>query len=151
MIQSADILEWAKANWANVVLILTDPNNCPTPGGIHLGRVPETENGDPYVSMKVTEGKPEWNASANYTQLFTLELRLWSSKQAAPVGEYQRWVDANFDVRIRQSIALSNGQFLNILSSLRQPGELSQDDSRKEAKDVLIGSCRYELYLQGVR
>lgn len=150
MITSSDVFEVAKHLWGTVRGLLVTRNVVGnTPGDVHLGRATETENARLYASAKVTEGSPLWTATASYLQPFTLEMRLWSDTAAESTGEIGRLMDSVFNVRTRTTYSLNNSQQLAVLHSLRQPGSLEQDESRKEAKDVLVLAQRYEMLIQG--
>lgn len=151
MIQSSDIQEAVLQLWN-----ASGPLTAAVPGGLHFGRVPENApDGNltacPYASLEVEEGPPQWTAKSDYLQPFFPRVRVYSDRQAVPTGDITRLADNVLNFRTGATLTLPGGRTLEVLHAQRQPGKLEQDQSRRQAEDVLVGSCRYEWLCQGTQ
>src|SRR3990167_4241619 len=145
MIRPSDVLAAVKRFWdADAALIAL------VPGGLHFGRVSDTHDASPikapYAVAKITEGEAQWNSSLAYVQPWTIELRVWSEAGPEDAGKIHRALDVVFDRDRYDEMFLDSGRVLDLRAL---PGELSEDDARKDAKDQMILARHWEVLVQG--
>jgi hypothetical protein len=136
-----DVQEWVKLQWTgNAVLAAL-----PLVGGL----APESVDVPQYGEFTVTGGQVQHNAGADYLQEFDVEIKTWNETGAANLGPFQLAIESVFQVRSRQATGLPNGRTLNLLCSLKDPGDMTEDPDTQRGAAVMVSRDKYKLLCQG--
>jgi hypothetical protein len=143
MLQQADILASVKARWDRDGTL-----TAAVPGGLHHAE--NTGTAEPWARMWLEEGEVEWNSGKVYTQEWTLNLGIFSTKGPVDAGQIGRAADALFN-RDRPQDFLLPGPNARVLATWPEPGTLELDEDSREARAVLVQGRRYRLLVQAER
>ena len=139
----ADVLAGIKRFWD------ADPDlRRLVPGGLWFER-PTESAATPYAVGKVVEADPARNSSSNYVQAFNFDLRVWSEAGPTDSGTIQRLVDLVFHQDRFDQLRIDRA--IKVLDLRLLPGALEADTARKESRDVMLLSRRWEILIQGSR
>ncbi|MCC6419278.1 MAG: hypothetical protein IT429_13670 [Gemmataceae bacterium] len=136
MIQADDVYRAVKALWGGPLAVAV-------PGGVWQGR-PNQAAGTPYAVAKVEEQPHEFNTGAGVIQRFGLTITVWSTAGAVDAGTIRR----QLDTVIRAGLALQHGTLLHCLPA---PGALDTDPAPKDARDVLVTACAFDILAQSTK
>lgn len=117
------------------------------PGGLWSGPVPQAEAGDPYAQISVSTQPPNWTSGSAFWQTFTIEVQVWSKAGATNAGTIRSAIAAVFTNSNKSNLAITG--VTKIISLLPDTGDRQTEPRRKQAKDVLVTSLRWQLTLQG--
>lgn len=125
------------------------------PGGVHHDRVTQTLDGEPvpqpYATVEITEGPPEFNSSSTYVQPFTLQLMVWSERGNVDAANILRAIDLTFVRADAPTDFLVPGADRTIDLRPVAPGDFKVDEATHEALDQVIGRRAWELVVQVTR
>lgn len=140
-VTTEDVQEWVKLAWGQ--------SSSLSPLPLVNGFAPESTTAALYTEFKVQDGNPSFNAGAAYVQEFTLELRTWDQSGAADLGGIKQAIEAAFQQQVHQNIALPSGRTLQLLHSLKLPGNIDEDPAAQRGQAVMVSLDRYGVLCQG--
>ncbi len=140
-VTTEDIQEWVKLQWGN--------NPTLTQLTLVAGLTPESQTTPQYGEFTVTSGPVQHTAGADYLQEFDVELKTWDETGAANLGPVQVAIEGAFTVRSRQVVGLPSGRGLNLLCSLKDPGDMTEDPNTQRGAAVMVSRDKYKLLCQG--
>jgi hypothetical protein len=120
-----------------------------------FGRVPDA-GVSPYTSFTVADGPVQMSSGAAYLQKFTVEFKTWDEAGAQDAGPIKAAIEALFCTNqpgsataTRLVLTLPSGRTIAILSGIKVPGAMEEDQATRQSKAVKISTDRIEFLCQG--